>query len=273
MSRRVPLRPRGGVPVRLAPLEALRGELVGGQAAGTRREAARDHDRLLSVPRLVVRHDPDVDKSTIPKNKRITLRKYTLKHSKTLVRDTYITTAVKGDVLLYAYHVSGHTAVVPPSCRKYFTVSCTSSEPTHLSRSWLGPFSSATLPFLVPPFLVTPHVRVLYLEWTTIISCSPGLFRTLFHYYYCTLSCPTVRTLSAPQRPAAAAVAARWAACAAIPAARDPPGSRGPAAGGEVSPIGGFQPGQAEKKKKTRASSVKRHGLCSQDTDQHCHRV
>lgn len=86
MSRRVPLRPRGGVPVSLAPLEALRGELVGGQAAGPRGEAARDHDRLLSVPRLVVRHDPDVDKKTMPKNKNkksIEVRKNTYNRRKT----------------------------------------------------------------------------------------------------------------------------------------------------------------------------------------------
>ena len=57
MRRRVPLRSRGSVPVRLAPLEPLRGELVRGEAARPWREAARDHDRLLPVPGLVVRHD------------------------------------------------------------------------------------------------------------------------------------------------------------------------------------------------------------------------
>lgn len=57
VRRRVPLRSRRSVPVRLAPLEPLGGELVRGEAARPRREAARDDDRLLAVPGLVVRHD------------------------------------------------------------------------------------------------------------------------------------------------------------------------------------------------------------------------
>lgn len=59
MCRRIPLRPGGRVTVCLAPLEALRGQLVGREAAGPRSEAARDDDRLLPVPCLVVGHNSD----------------------------------------------------------------------------------------------------------------------------------------------------------------------------------------------------------------------
>lgn len=59
---RVPLRPRRGIPVRLAPLEALGRQLVRRQATRARCEATGDDDRLLPVPGLVVRHDSDDDK-------------------------------------------------------------------------------------------------------------------------------------------------------------------------------------------------------------------
>ena len=57
VRRRVPLRSRGSIPVRLAPFEALGSQLVRREAARPRREATRDHDRLLPVPSLVVGHD------------------------------------------------------------------------------------------------------------------------------------------------------------------------------------------------------------------------
>lgn len=50
------------------------------------------------------------------------------------------------------------------------------------------------------------------------------------------------RTWSGPQRPAVAAAAARWAVCAASPAARALPGSRGPEAGAAALPTGGSPP-------------------------------
>ena len=48
------------VGVLLAPLEAARRQLVRRQRARPRREGARDHDRLLPVPLLVLRHDARV---------------------------------------------------------------------------------------------------------------------------------------------------------------------------------------------------------------------
>mmetsp|Transcript_63136 Transcript_63136/g.136700 ORF Transcript_63136/g.136700 Transcript_63136/m.136700 type:complete len:725 (-) Transcript_63136:4486-6660(-) len=50
-----------GVLVRLAPLEALRRDPVGGQRAAARREAARDDDGLIRQPRLVVRQHAGVE--------------------------------------------------------------------------------------------------------------------------------------------------------------------------------------------------------------------
>lgn len=58
VRRSVALCPSGGIPVRLPPLEALRGQLVGGEAARPRREAARDHNGFVPIPRLVVGHYP-----------------------------------------------------------------------------------------------------------------------------------------------------------------------------------------------------------------------
>mmetsp|Transcript_51851 Transcript_51851/g.121766 ORF Transcript_51851/g.121766 Transcript_51851/m.121766 type:complete len:1251 (+) Transcript_51851:175-3927(+) len=60
VRRRVPLRVGALVLVLAAPLVAGGGELVGGQRARTRRERARDQDRLLDVPGLVGLEDGGV---------------------------------------------------------------------------------------------------------------------------------------------------------------------------------------------------------------------
>mmetsp|Transcript_3880 Transcript_3880/g.8479 ORF Transcript_3880/g.8479 Transcript_3880/m.8479 type:complete len:202 (+) Transcript_3880:644-1249(+) len=60
VRRQVAVRVGARVAVLPAPFVATGGEFVGGQRDGSRREGAREHDRALAVPRLVLRHDARV---------------------------------------------------------------------------------------------------------------------------------------------------------------------------------------------------------------------